>query len=126
MPASRSSVISIGRRRPESNRCTGLCRPLPKPLGHAAGPDRRGPGPLMLPAGLPRLTSLEFAEVVRRRHMVRAFAARTVPREVLDPVIDAGRRAPSAGFSQGCAFVVLDGPDETGPFWDLPGPDGVA
>jgi hypothetical protein len=24
------------RRRPESNRCTGLCRPLPKPLGHAA------------------------------------------------------------------------------------------
>src|SRR4051794_22299012 len=25
------------RRRPESNRCTGLCRPLPKPLGHAAG-----------------------------------------------------------------------------------------
>ncbi len=26
----------IWRRRPESNRCTGLCRPLPKPLGHAA------------------------------------------------------------------------------------------
>ncbi len=24
------------RRRPESNRCTGLCRPLPQPLGHAA------------------------------------------------------------------------------------------
>ena len=25
------------RRRAESNRRTGLCRPLPKPLGHAAG-----------------------------------------------------------------------------------------
>ncbi len=24
------------RRRAESNRCAGLCRPLPKPLGHAA------------------------------------------------------------------------------------------
>src|SRR5579884_1176293 len=33
-PLSRSFVK---RRRPESNRCTGLCRPLPKPLGHAAG-----------------------------------------------------------------------------------------
>ena len=27
-------------------------------------------------------------------------------------------RAPSAGFSQGWAFVVLSGPDETEPFWD--------
>ncbi len=26
------------RRRAESNRRTGLCRPLPKPLGHAAAP----------------------------------------------------------------------------------------
>ena len=25
-----------GRRRRESNPCTGLCRPLPKPLGHSA------------------------------------------------------------------------------------------
>ncbi len=27
------------RRRPDSNRGTGLCRPLPKPLGHAAKLD---------------------------------------------------------------------------------------
>ena len=34
------------RRGPESNRCAGLCRPLPKPLGHPAGMKQPGfPGP---------------------------------------------------------------------------------
>jgi hypothetical protein len=34
------------RRGPESNRCAGLCRPLPKPLGHPAGMEQPGfPGP---------------------------------------------------------------------------------
>ena len=38
------------RRGPESNRCAGLCRPLPKPLGHPAGMKQPGfPGlPLSL------------------------------------------------------------------------------
>src|SRR5208283_4914570 len=31
-----SSVGNPKRRRRESNPCTGLCRPLPKPLGHSA------------------------------------------------------------------------------------------
>ena len=30
------------RRGPESNRCAGLCRPLPKPLGHPAGMKQPG------------------------------------------------------------------------------------
>ncbi len=30
------------RRGPESNRCAGLCRPLPKPLGHPAGMEQPG------------------------------------------------------------------------------------
>src|SRR5258706_7722933 len=33
-------VILEERRRWESNPCTGLCRPLPKPLGHVAMPAR--------------------------------------------------------------------------------------
>src|ERR1022692_1028840 len=36
------------RRRAESNRRTGLCRPLPKPLGHAA----LAPGDPILPTGM--------------------------------------------------------------------------
>jgi hypothetical protein len=31
-----STTLNPWRRRPDSNRGTGLCRPLPKPLGHAA------------------------------------------------------------------------------------------
>ena len=30
------------RRGPESNRCAGLCRPLPKPLGHPAAMEQPG------------------------------------------------------------------------------------
>ena len=40
-PALTSTFAS--RRRAESNRCTGLCRPLPKPLGHAALPRQLTP-----------------------------------------------------------------------------------
>jgi nitroreductase len=57
--------------------------------------------------------------------MVRTFADRPVAREVVDAVVDAGLRAPSAGFSQGWAFVVLEGP-ETAPFWELTAPLGSA
>lgn len=50
--------------------------------------------------------------------MVRNFADRPVPPDVLDRVIDAGLRAPSAGFTQGVDILVLDGAQETGRFWD--------
>ena len=65
---------------------------------------------------------LEFADVIRRRRMVRTYADRPVPRELVDRILDAGRRAPSAGFSQGWAFVVLEGHDQTAPFWALTAP----
>lgn len=51
--------------------------------------------------------------------MVRAFAARTVPPEVVDGLIDLARRAPSAGHTQPWAFVVLEGAAQTGPLWDV-------
>ena len=62
---------------------------------------------------------MEFADVVRRRRMVRTFDRRPVPRETLVRVLDTARRGPSAGWSQGYAFVVLEGPDAA-PFWDAP------
>ena len=61
---------------------------------------------------------MEFAEVVRRRRMVRSFDGRPVPRDVIERLLRHATHAPSAGFSQGFAFVVLEGPDQTGPFWD--------
>jgi nitroreductase len=61
---------------------------------------------------------MEFQDVVRRRRMVRSFSTEPVPSEVVERILANGLRAPSAGFSQGWAFVVLVGPAETALFWD--------
>jgi nitroreductase len=60
----------------------------------------------------------EFADVVRRRRMTRAFDGRPVPSELLCDIVDLASRAPSAGKTQGWHLVVLEGPD-TGRFWDI-------
>ena len=57
--------------------------------------------------------------------MVRAYQDRPVDRAIVDRVIDAGLRAPSAGFSQGSAFVVLEG-DLTAQFWKATERPGTA
>jgi nitroreductase len=63
---------------------------------------------------------MEFAEVVRRRRMVRRFdMARAVPRETLGRVLDVARRGPSAGWSQGTEFLVLEGAAAV-PLWEAP------
>ena len=65
---------------------------------------------------------MELHEALRRRRMVRRFDPdRPVPRECLERVLYAARRAPSAGFSQGWDFVVLEGPGQTRPFWSATG-----
>jgi nitroreductase len=72
---------------------------------------------------------MEFTDVVRRRRMVRNYSTEPVPREVVDRVLSNAIRAPSAGFSQGWAFLVLDTPGDVERFWastrgdDLQEPD---
>jgi len=52
---------------------------------------------------------MEFQQVVHRRRMVRSYdLSRAVPAEVVDRIVSNGLRAPSAGFSQGWGFLVLD------------------
>ena len=61
---------------------------------------------------------MEFAEVVRRRRMVRNYDPdRPVPAEVIDQLLDYAIRAPSAGFSQGWGFLVLTEPADRERFW---------
>lgn len=60
---------------------------------------------------------MELAQAVARRRMVRAFRPDPLPAEVVDRLIDQARRGPSAGNSQGTAFVVLSGPAETDRYW---------
>ncbi len=72
---------------------------------------------------------MEFADVVRRRRMVRDYdPERPVPPEVRERLLAHAIRAPSAGFSQGWAFLVLESPEERAAFWAAttgPGtPDG--
>jgi nitroreductase len=62
---------------------------------------------------------MELSDAVRRRRMVRAFSDEPVAAEVVDGLVDLARRAPSAGNSQGWAFVVLSGADETARYWDV-------
>ena len=57
--------------------------------------------------------------MVRRRRMVRRYDQRPVPPETIDRIIDIGRRAPSAGFSQGLELLVLDSPETVAEFWQL-------
>lgn len=66
---------------------------------------------------------MEFADVVRRQRMTRPpYADRPVPLDVLDAILASGQKAPSAGFSQGFACVVLEGLDQTEPFWRITHP----
>ena len=61
---------------------------------------------------------MELREAIRRRRMVRAYDPdRPVPPEVVDRLLEHAVRAPSAGFSQGWDFLVLESPDERDLFW---------
>ena len=51
--------------------------------------------------------------------MVRAFTGAPVDQEIVDGLIDLARRAPSAGNSQGVAYIVLEGLEQTRAYWDV-------
>jgi nitroreductase len=62
---------------------------------------------------------VDFADVIRKRRMVRAYTGEPVASDAIERILAAGNRAPSAGFSQGYALITLQGPDQLGPFWEL-------
>ena len=64
---------------------------------------------------------MEFQEVVRRRHMVRTFTSEPVPQAALDRILSNAVRGPSAGFSQGQAFLVLTEAVDRERFWAVAG-----
>jgi nitroreductase len=50
--------------------------------------------------------------------MVRAFLDLPVDPDTVERILAAGQRGPSAGYSQGYAFLVLQGRKETKGFWE--------
>ena len=69
--------------------------------------------------------SMEFRDVVRRRRMVRKYDDRPVDPAVVDRMLEHATRAPSAGFSQGWAFLRLDTPEDLARFWRTTTPEGM-
>ena len=68
---------------------------------------------------------MELLDIIHRRHMTRHYDnLAPVRRDLLDRVIDAGLRAPSAGFSQGWHFLVLDEPAAVARYWNVTSPAG--
>jgi nitroreductase len=63
---------------------------------------------------------MEFQDVVRRRRMIRTFTSEPVAESSVARILDNAVRGPSAGFSQGQAFLVLDG-EPLARFWAVMG-----
>ncbi|HEX3424698.1 MAG TPA: nitroreductase family protein [Acidimicrobiales bacterium] len=60
---------------------------------------------------------MEFSEVVRRRRMIRHYRDQPLAPEVVERILANALRAPSAGFSQGWAFLALTEPADRARFW---------
>lgn len=67
---------------------------------------------------------MEFQDVVTRRRMVRRYdPGRAVPPDVADRIVGNALQGPSAGFSQGFGFLVLDQPESVVRFRQAATPD---
>ena len=62
---------------------------------------------------------MEFDDVIKRRRSVRRFSDQRPDPALVDRCIDQARRAPTAGFTQGVDFLVLDDPVALDEFHDL-------
>jgi nitroreductase len=62
---------------------------------------------------------VEFTEVIRRRRMIRAFTGEPLASGTTERLLKVANRAPSAGFSQGYSFLVLEGKEQSAPLWEI-------
>ena len=67
---------------------------------------------------------MEFQRVVARRRMVRNYSDRAVDPAAVDRILANALHAPSAGFSQGWAFLLLDDEQTVARFWACTTPEG--
>ena len=73
----------------------------------------------IFPQRLIYASGMEFTEVIKRRKMVRAFTGEPLAPGTADRLLKAAERAPSAGFSQGYSFLVLEGAEQCAPLWKI-------
>src|SRR5699024_5423025 len=102
----RSPQPNLGTRWPARGRHAAGRAPAAAVVGGAA------PGP-----GTGRLGVMELDAVSRRRRMVRRSTSEPVGRAAVERMLATAVRPPSAGFSQGWAFLVRDTPGDVARFW---------
>jgi nitroreductase len=61
---------------------------------------------------------VELDDAIRQRRMCRDFTGEPVDPAIVDRLVDRARRAPSAGHTQGWAWLVLEGPGKEA-FWSF-------
>src|SRR6476469_4793624 len=70
---------------------------------------------------------MELRDAIRRRRMIRSYDPdRPIPRETIERLLELAVFAPSAGYSQGWHFLVLDDITSTRAFWAAASDGGVA
>lgn len=74
------------------------------------------PSPASKPGSRP--AAVDFVEVVRGRRMCRSFRADPVAPEQIDALLRLAQRAPAAGNTQGWQFLVLEGAEQVGRYWE--------
>jgi nitroreductase len=67
---------------------------------------------------------MELQEAIRRRSMVRSFSTEPVADGIVDGMLRAALRSPTAGNSKGTSWVVLEGPLETAVYFDATTDEG--
>ena len=60
---------------------------------------------------------MDFQQVVQQRRMVRAFREEPLAPAVVERILTNVNRAPSAGFTQGYGFLVLERANDRARFW---------
>jgi nitroreductase len=61
---------------------------------------------------------MELHEAIRRRSMVRSFSSEPVAEDMVDRIVGAALRSPTAGNTRGTAWLVLEGPTQTAAYFD--------
>ncbi|MBO0797036.1 MAG: nitroreductase family protein, partial [Ktedonobacteraceae bacterium] len=54
---------------------------------------------------------MDFLDAVRKRRMVRHFTSEAVAPEIIERIVQAAQKAPSAGYTQGQALIVVTRPE---------------
>ena len=61
---------------------------------------------------------MDLHEAIRRRAMVRSYAPDPIDPALIDRIVAAALRAPSAGNTAATSWVILSGPAETARYWE--------